>query len=175
MANDNLKLKTIGIVGGMGPLAGVEFHRRLIQKFSADADHEYPEIIHLSKSREVPDRTSFLLGEEDFNPGFAIKNQIKILKESGAEIFVVICNTAHSPEIFKIYNTDGVVSIIKATLGSVVKSNLSKVGFVGTNGSFKTKIYEESLKVSGIKVKKLSPSENEKYIHNSILFKRVWN
>ena len=52
--------KTIGIIGGMGPLAAVDFERKLLTLAGGASDQDYPVIINYNNSR-IPDRTRALL------------------------------------------------------------------------------------------------------------------
>ena len=57
-----MKEKIIVIGGGVGPMAGVELHKRVIENTLTDGtDQSHMEVLHLSRSGDVPDRTGFLL------------------------------------------------------------------------------------------------------------------
>ena len=58
---------TLGVLGGLGPLAGAAFYRRLIERTDAALDAEHISVI-LSGNTQIPDRTAYLLGESDENP-----------------------------------------------------------------------------------------------------------
>ena len=48
--------KAIGIVGGMGPYAGMDLERKVFDCVEAKNDQEYPDVFMISASRLIPDR-----------------------------------------------------------------------------------------------------------------------
>ncbi|KKW34284.1 hypothetical protein A3D69_04020 [Candidatus Uhrbacteria bacterium RIFCSPHIGHO2_02_FULL_54_11] len=86
--------KTIGIIGGAGPLATVDFERRLLALANAASDQEFPIIITFNNS-QIPDRTKAIL-DRGSNPTKEIIRTIETLKHAGAEILCFPCNTSHA-------------------------------------------------------------------------------
>jgi len=61
--------KVIIIGGGVGPLAGVELHNKIIEYTLTDGtDQSHLKVYHLSCPSFIPDRTEFLLGNINTNP-----------------------------------------------------------------------------------------------------------
>ena len=92
--------KTIGIVGGVGTYAGIDLYRKIYQHTDARTDQDHLPVVLVSVPEKVLDRTEFLLGEVEENPGIAIAGIINTLGSAGAEVIGIPCNTAHSPVIF---------------------------------------------------------------------------
>ncbi len=135
--------KLLGILGGMGPEAGLEFARILLEKNQAKNDQEHLKFILLNYS-EVPDRTAYIIGEGP-DPVPKIIEGIKILQKAGATHIIIPCNSAHvfferikkGARIF-IYNM-----IEEARL--FVEKNLPEVrktGILATKGVIVSRIYE---------------------------------
>ena len=59
-------------------------------------------MIQYSLSEHIIDRTRFLLGETDENPGEAIGEIMVRMAKAGATVIGVPCNTAHSPRIMDV-------------------------------------------------------------------------
>ena len=57
------------ILGGIGPMAGVNLHKHIILNTNAKNDQEHLKVIHLSFSSLINDRTNFLLDKIVKNPG----------------------------------------------------------------------------------------------------------
>ncbi|RPI41687.1 MAG: aspartate racemase, partial [Bacteroidetes bacterium] len=57
----------IGIVGGMGPYAGLDLLRKIYDNTLAGSDQEHLDTILISLSSRIPDRTEYLLGKENLN------------------------------------------------------------------------------------------------------------
>ncbi|MEQ9659939.1 MAG: hypothetical protein RLO00_17505, partial [Fulvivirga sp.] len=60
--------RTIGIVGGMGPQAGVTLHEAIVRHTSAITDQEHLSVILMTFPRAIQDRTKFLCGLTKENP-----------------------------------------------------------------------------------------------------------
>jgi len=90
----------IGIVGGVGPYAGLELNRRIFDNTLTDGtDQSHFEVVLFSAGARVPDRTEFLLGREERNPAEGIFEALRSLAAAGATIAAIACNTAHAPRI----------------------------------------------------------------------------
>ena len=87
---------TIGILGGMGPRATVNFEQRLLDAFSG-ADQDFPRIISVNNS-QIPDRSDFIQSKGS-DPLEEFKVSASILQSSNVDIVCMPCNTAHSPKI----------------------------------------------------------------------------
>lgn len=84
----------IGIIGGMGPLAGVELQRRIIERTPATCDQEHLEVFVHTNPR-IPDRTISL--REDGGDAYvaAVRSSIAML-EGAADVLAMPCCTAHA-------------------------------------------------------------------------------
>lgn len=83
----------VGVLGGMGPLATIDFLHKLVQATPATADQEHVPVLAVSIP-QVPDRTAAFRGEGD-SPLPAMVASGRRLVEGGAGLIVVPCNTAH--------------------------------------------------------------------------------
>lgn len=90
----------IGVVGGIGPAAGVDCVRRILTETTARADEEHVPVALLSFPDRIEDRTAFLEGEVAHNPGESIAEVALALERVGATVAGLVCNTAHAPPIF---------------------------------------------------------------------------
>ena len=86
----------IGILGGMGPQAGVDLATKVISQTRAEKDQDHIPLM-LIGDPHVPDRTAFLFGRTDINPAHAMAKSVNMLIASGAQCVGIACNTAHSP------------------------------------------------------------------------------
>ena len=93
MAN---KFKTIGILGGMGPLAGATMFTELLKQaqkdYGAEQDNDYPRVILYSNPLESFDEKG---QGDDAEISAELTKGIKVLEHAGAELIVVACNTVH--------------------------------------------------------------------------------
>ena len=92
---EQIAMKTLGILGGMGPMATIHFAELIVQMTEAEADNEHiPTIIW--NQVNIADRTSYMLGKSTKNPLPEIVETLHSLERAGAEIVAVPCVTAHS-------------------------------------------------------------------------------
>lgn len=87
-------MRTVGILGGMGPEATVELMRRVIAATPArdDADH-VPLIV--DQNPAVPSRIAHLIEGTGTDPGPVLAAMARRLEIAGAEALAMPCNTAH--------------------------------------------------------------------------------
>jgi len=168
MTKSEKKPKTIGIIGGMGPFAGVELHKRIITLTKACSDQDHHNVIHLSFSSQIGDRTDYLSGKIQYNPGIEIAKQIEIAKDLGAQSFVVACNTAHSPKILQHFEQARLVHLIRSCAHFCSKEKIESVGVISTNGTLESALYQNELSNLKIQSSQLSFENNDQFIHRAI-------
>jgi len=96
----------IGIIGGMGPAAGVDFADKIVHQTQAHTDHEHLPTALLSFPARIVDRSTFLFGDTDENPAYALAQIARQLESVGAGVAGIPCNTAHAPAIFDTIQAD---------------------------------------------------------------------
>lgn len=103
---ETLKRKqVIGIVGGMGSYATLNFFSRLLAYFPAEREWDRPRII-IDNYCTMPSRVRAIIYKEKYKEVYmALANSIKLLIDGGATDIVLVCNTAHCflKDIFKLY------------------------------------------------------------------------
>lgn len=157
----------IGIVGGVGPYAGLDLMRKIMDQTTAGCDQDHLPILHFCCPNRIVDRTQFLAGKTDVNPGVALGEIMAELAEAGATVIGVPCNTAHSPAILDValarlaatgkpvtfvHMIDAVAAHIRHTMPQV-----QRVGVLGTIGTWQAGIYPHALTRAGIEA--LFPDE----------------
>jgi aspartate racemase len=92
----------IGILGGMGPAAGIDLANKVTAQTQAQSDHDHLPVALLSYPERIVDRSTFLFGETDTNPAYALAEIMRQLEAAGAVVAGMPCNTAHAPAIFDV-------------------------------------------------------------------------
>lgn len=156
--NDNI----IGIVGGMGPKAGLNLFDKILKHTDAATDQDHISVILASLPKYIIDRTQFLEGETDINPAINIAKIIRKLENSGANIIGLACNTSYAPEIYNAIKQE--LKVIKSQIKLVhmpVETcryltenypDFSKIGLMTTNGTYKSGLYKKLLENLGYNV-----------------------
>ena len=85
--------KSIGILGGMGPLATADLFRKIVLLTDAARDNDHIRI-YIDDNASIPDRTAAILsGGADPLP--AMTDSLRKLEACGADCIIMPCNTAH--------------------------------------------------------------------------------
>jgi len=158
----SLPTPLIGILGGMGPQAGLDMAEKLIAMTRAECDQDHLSFILFSMPEIIPDRTDFLLGKTDTNPAQVIANQFKKMSEMGVTIAVMACNTAHAGPIFdtalEILRAKDVklqiLHLIDETINHIKSRypQVRRVGLLATQGTYKTRLYDQALEAADLQL-----------------------
>jgi aspartate racemase len=164
-------MKKIGLIGGLGPEATVDYYKEIIKAFSVEnEDLNYPEIIvysvnmsefiGLMKQKEYENATSYLL------------NRIENLKLAGADFAAITANTPHLlfDELEK-KSPLPLISIVEATCREALKRNLKKPGLFGTEFTMNASFYPDEFKKLAIDV--IIPNQSQKEVINQKLFSEI--
>lgn len=150
------KYKTIGIIGGMGPLATADLFRKIIENTNAETDQDHIHII-VDDNTNIPDRTKALL-EGGPDPVPEMTKSAKTLEAAGADCLVMPCNTAHNfhKDVSEAVSIP-VLNMIDITCKAISSKGIRKVGLMATTGTIRTGIYQRYCDKYGIEM--LAPDE----------------
>ena len=142
----NTTSKVVGVLGGMGPDATVDFMAKVIALTPADKDQDHLRML-VDHNPAVPNRqTAILEGGQD--PGPALAEMAKRLEAAGADFLVIPCNTAY---FFASHVTEAVdiplISIIDVTLDAILQreASIKNVGVLATDGCLRADVYQDAL------------------------------
>lgn len=142
--------RTIGVLGGMGPLATVDLYRKIIQATPARTDQEHLPVL-IDADPSVPDRTAALLEEGEDPTPWLIRGADR-LAAAGASFIVIPCNTAHA---FLGSMRPGcpvpIISMIEQTAREVARTTEAgaRVGILATSGTLSAGLYQTALEHYG--------------------------
>jgi aspartate racemase len=85
---------TVGILGGLGPLAGAHFYRRLIEHTHPEGDSWHLPVILVSDPT-IPSRVDNLLGD-GLSPVVALVHLAQLLESAGACVIAIPSSTTHA-------------------------------------------------------------------------------
>lgn len=143
----------IGILGGMGPAATADFYAKLVAMTPGTSDQDHLRTVIWSDPT-IPDRTEALLGDGP-DPTPWLLNGGRVLREAGATLIAIPCNTAHAfvPRI-----EDHVGLPIVHMVGEVARHlgamnpPMHTVGLLATTGTVRAGLYQEWLDRVGIRL-----------------------
>lgn len=167
-------MKTVGIIGGVGPETTAQFYRSLISTAQElDKKARPPILIYSVPLPYIIERDSILnaTGEERNIP--YLVEAAKILEKSGANFLVMPCNTLHAfIDNIRSSIKIPVLSIIEETTNFLKAHDISKVGLISTASTLKNKLYENAFKQASINYEVPTNSQQEQIghlIHNLVM------
>ena len=85
--------KTIGILGGMGPLATADLFQKITLLTEAETDRDHIRV-YIDSNANIPDRTAAILSNGP-DPVPEMASALRNLEACGADCVIMPCNTAH--------------------------------------------------------------------------------
>ena len=152
--------KLVGVIGGMGPAATVDFMSRVLRETPARIDQDHVRML-VEHNPRIPGRQQAMRGEGE-NPGPVIAATAARLEAGGADFLVMPCNLAHAwlSDIRAATNIP-FVSIIDESVSVAVESSNdeSPVGLLTTPGCQEAGLYQQALSDAGRSVILQTPEE----------------
>jgi aspartate racemase len=148
-----VKFKTIGIIGGVGPIATAHFFTELLSCVDANCDQDFPRVV-IDSDASIPDRTKALLGEGE-DPTSALVRAAKHIESIGAEVICLPCNTAHAffGEVKESVNVP-VINMVEAVVEHIESyyPSVKKIGLLATTGTRIANVYDKTINEKGMEV-----------------------
>ena len=151
--------KTIGILGGMGPLATMGLYKKIILSTEADGDNDHIRV-YIDGNSAIPDRTAAILaGGPDPVP--EMLSALRNLEKCGADCVIMPCNTAHH-FLPRLQAETALPFLDMRTVTAAVCAERypgKRACLLGTKGTIAARIYDGALKAAGVDF--LVPNEAE--------------
>lgn len=132
----------LGIVGGIGPAATVDFMSKIIRNTDARCDQEHLRLV-VEHNPQIPDRTANLLGDGE-DPTQALHDACKRLEANEATLIALPCNTAHA-YIARIqpHLSVPIVNMLSETIAHIERhwTGRPTVGLLTTSGTIGSGVY----------------------------------
>jgi aspartate racemase len=141
----------LGVVGGVGPAATVDFLRKVVQSTPARRDQDHLRLL-VEQNPQIPDRTEHLVGEGT-DPTLALYATCKKLQAGEADLIAIPCNTAHAfVEEIQSHLAVPIMNMLTVTVSHVRESfpSLRKVGLLATSGTVASGVYRRALEARGL-------------------------
>jgi aspartate racemase len=164
-------MKKIGIIGGLGPEATIDYYKEIINAFKNEkGDLNYPEIIIYSVNMS---EFISLMKEKKYDQVITLLlEKIEGLKRAGAEFAVLSANTPHL--LFdRIKEKSGIplISIVETACEESIKRGYKRAGLFGTAFTMEASFFTDIFKINGIDV--IRPDKEEREIINHKLFSEI--
>ncbi len=157
--------RAIGVLGGLGPYAGLDLVRWVFDETAARADQEHLPVALLSYPNRIPDRATWLGDPEGApSPVPAMLEVLRRLDDAGCAVAGIPCNTAHARPIYDrlldglaadgrdlrlLHIVDAIVAFIEE-----VAPGATRIGVLATNASVKNRLHGTGLEAAGMEALK---------------------
>lgn len=139
--------KILGVLGGMGPLATVDFLKKLIEETPATRDQEHVPVVAYSVP-QMPERPPAIIGNGE-SPLPHMLEGVHTLKRAGATAVAIACNTAHY--WYDDLVTEGGLPILHiADAACAMLGDVRRVGLLATEGTVAAGFFQSRLAARGI-------------------------
>lgn len=151
---------TVGVLGGMGPLAGATLALRIVELTRAARDQEHIAVV-LVNDPHVPDRSAAQT-EGGQSPLPAMLRGVETLVSAGVDCVVVPCNTAHLWfDQLQVACPKPILHIVDSVIHDLRRQGVSdgEIGVLGTPATLRLGLYQDRLAASGYQA--LIPRQDE--------------
>ncbi|MDH0731856.1 amino acid racemase [Pseudomonas sichuanensis] len=141
----------LGIVGGVGPAATVDFMAKVVKNTKASRDQEHIKMV-VEQNPQIPDRTANLLRQET-DPTVAMYATCKRLECEGAKAIAIPCNTAHAyVERIQGHLQIPIINMLTETIAFIQQAygTSRQVGLLATSGTLQSRVYHAAAERAGL-------------------------
>ena len=163
---DTQQQALLGILGGMGPLATVDFLNKLTRLTPAARDQEHLPWLTVSQPG-IPDRSAAIEAGDDGPMPFLVKG-VRYLSEQGARLIAIPCNTSHYWYTqMQAASGTTILHIADATIEELQLSPqpAGLVAVLATRGTVRAGIYSQRLLARGFAVADIAEEEQVQVDH----------
>lgn len=144
----------LGIIGGFGAYATLNFYKRILEVFRGESERNYPHII-MDNNFTMPSRTKALLYGDGYEEVVReIAKSMEYMMKANVSKIVLVCGTAHYflPEVYRIIPEarERVVDIIALTGEKLQEKQEQKVLVIAAEGALEKQLYSHRLKEYGV-------------------------
>lgn len=156
---------TVGVMGGLGPAATLDYFQRVLAYTPAATDQEHLHLI-IDDNPKVPNRNEAIAGTGP-SPVPALRGMAERLQAAGADFLVMICNSAHA---FQEEVSAGLriplVSIVEETADALLEAQpgIRAAGVLAADAALGARLYQDALERRGVKAIALDDEGRRKFM-----------
>lgn len=166
-------MKTIGILGGIGPESTIEYYRLMIAAYQErQKDGSYPSIV--LNSVNLTEMLGFIMARDLAGLTGILVRELGVLERAGAAVALIAANTPHIVfDDVRRQTRVPLISIVEATRDAAKELGLERPGLFGTTFTMQGGFYQEVFSRAGMSV--VVPAEDEQaaihhiYMHELIV------
>jgi aspartate racemase len=160
-------MKTLGLIGGIGPESTVDYYRLLVEKYREKTDGTYPSVI--INSVDLKRLLAWMTANELGKVTDYLVDEIEKLHKAGADFAALASNTPHIVfDEIQERSRVPLLSIVEAACERVRTLGLKTVGLLGTRFTMQATFYPNVFSRAGISL--FTPNDQEQnYIHEKYI------
>jgi len=161
-------MKTLGIVGGLGPESTVDYYQRIIALYrERQPDGSYPQFIIISV--DLKKGLDFMDASDLAGMAAYLLEEIRKLARAGADFGLIAANTPHIVfEDVAPKSPIPLISIVEATCTAAKAQKLKRLALFGTRYTMEATFYPKVFSREGIELLVPDPQDQD-YIHDKYL------
>ena len=146
-------MKTLGIIGGMGPMATAYLLELIIQMTAAKTDQEHLSAVVLNNP-QVPDRTAYILDRAKPSPLPVLEGMAHALENLGCGVLCAPC-----------------LHMVRETAKELQAAGKTRAGILATTGTVKMGLFQQALEEAGVEW--AIPSEAGQRLVMSLIYEDI--
>lgn len=155
--------RIIGVLGGMGPEATLDFFGKIIHNTPATKDQEHLRVI-IDSNPQIPDRTEAIMGRGESPVPMMVESGLTLAR-AGADFIVIPCISAHffidelrsSLELPILSAFEEIPDLIRRDY-----SRIKAVGLLATKGTVQSGRFEKNIGERGLATMVPEPDDQER-------------
>lgn len=164
-------MKTLGIIGGLGPMATAYLLQLIIEMTDAATDQEHLDVIVFDRP-STPDRTAYLLDNSKPSPLPSMQKTAQTLEQLGAGVLCAPCVTSHAfyPQLAASVKIP-FLNMVTETAAELSANGCKRVGIMATSGTVRTGLFQSALTQAGIAP--VLPSDRCQQLVMSVIYDEI--
>lgn len=160
-------MKTLGVIGGLGPMATAYLLQRVIEMTDAKTDQEHLDVIVFDRP-QVPDRTAYILDHSKPSPLPSMQATARTLEKLGAGCLCAPCVTSHCfyRELSQSVSVP-FLNMVTETTAELTRAGKKRVGIMATTGTLNTGLFQAAFSSGSLEAVFPSP-EGQKLVMSLI-------
>ena len=161
-------MKTVGIIGGIGPESTVDYYRAIIAGYREQSrDGSYPSII--INSVDLTKMVEWVTANQLAKVTDYVVGELQKLARAGADFGLLAANTPHLVfDEVRRQSPIPLISIVQVTCDAAKALGLKRVGLFGTSFTMQGRFYPEVFSREGIALVVPNPDE-QAYLHDKYM------
>ena len=141
--------KVLGVIGGVGPMATVDFYKKVVEQTDASCDQEHIHVL-IDGNTQIPDRTASILAGDERPLPYLI-DSARRLEAAGADLLVVACNAAHYFfDKLEAACSVPLLNMIELTAREASRRGFHCAGLLAVDGTLHSGVYDRAFQAEGL-------------------------